>query len=278
MGLFGSKHHEVLKYIPDKYRSVEDVYEALRRKGVESSELVFFVDFTKSNHTSGTRTFGGRCLHAIDQFTKNPYERGIEVLGRTLSRFDDDGFIPGFGFGDVTTADRAVFALENLVPEESKGILNSMKGFERVAFSYRCTVPQVFDHMSGPTSFAPAIHKAIEIVRASGNRYHIAVIIADGQVSPGSPMQETVAAIQAASHYPLSIVCLGVGDGPFSDMHHFDDKLPGREFDNFQFVEMAELEKKYKEEQFDAAFACAALQEIPDQYKSIVNLGYFNRS
>lgn len=40
--------------------------------------------------------------------------------------------------------------------------------------------------------------------------------------------------ISDTSAYPLAIVLVGVGDGPWEDMRKFDDKIPARDFDNFQ--------------------------------------------
>ncbi len=83
--------------------------------------------------------------------------------------------------------------------------------------------------LSGPTSFAPLIRgtmlsttylresAAIDIVRQA-QAYHILVIIADGQVDN---VRETSDAIVEATNYPLSIVTIGVGDGPWELMEEF---------------------------------------------------------
>lgn len=99
-------------------------------------------------------------------------------------------------------------------------------GVDEVLRRYNEITPDLI--FSGPTNFAPLIRKAVDIVRKKG-QYHILLIIADGEVVKE---EETRAAIVEAANYPLSIVTIGVGDGPFEAMHRFDDALAERRFDN----------------------------------------------
>jgi len=243
--------------IADKYKSLGEVQEALRQTGLESSNLIVGIDYTKSNTWNGKKTFGNQSLHTIRMDGVNPYQEVISIVGRTLEPFDDDKLIPCFGFGDITTQDKTVFPY---FPDRS------CNGFQEVLNRYNEITPALA--LSGPTSFAPLIRNAINIVKQNGNSYHILVIIADGQVDN---VKETSDAIVEATNYPLSIITVGVGDGPWDLMEEFDDKLPKRRFDNFQFVPYAET--MARAENRDVSFSVAALMEIPDQYKAIKKLG-----
>ena len=115
------------------------------------------------------------------------------------------------------------------------------------------------------------------MVQESGDQYHILLIIGDGEVSHDLDcLGDSRRAIVEASSHPLSIVMVGVGDGPFDLMHELDDGLAERRFDNFQFVPLAPFQALLahgRRSVVECAFAVAALQEIPEQYTAIRDLG-----
>ncbi|PSS13623.1 E3 ubiquitin-protein like [Actinidia chinensis var. chinensis] len=262
--------------IADNYQKLEQVTDALAHAGLESSNLIVGIDFTKSNEWTGSRSFNRRSLHHIGN-DPNPYEQAISIIGRTLSAFDEDNLIPCFGFGDASTHDQSVFSF---YPDT-----RFCNGFEEVLRRYREIVPHLL--LSGPTSFAPIIEMATSIVEESGGQYHVLLIVADGQVTRSadtprdqlSPQeQKTIDAIIKASEYPLSIILVGVGDGPWDTMREFDDNIPARAFDNFQFVNFTDIMSKNVDPlRKQTEFALTALMEIPSQYKATLELNILGR-
>lgn len=254
--------------IHDHFTSVEQIAKAMRSNGLERANLMVGIDFTASNEWQGRKSFGGRSLHHISIDSKtgkvskwNPYQKVIRTIGETMRDFDDNQRIPVYGFGDEKTKDTAVFPLLDDT--------SACKNIEEVLSRYTRAVCSV--SLSGPTSFAPIIRKAIEVVRETG-KYHVLLILADGRLE-GDQDRATREAIVDASDHPLSIVVVGVGDGPWEVMHTYDDQLPQRRFDNFQFVEFTECRKQRSRDGMETEFALQAMMEIPDQYRAIKALG-----
>jgi len=259
----------------DIYHSVGEVKEALRKLGLESSNLIFGIDYTSSNMTQGIYSFNGNNLHSISRKRENPYQCVIRIMAKTLSNLDEDDIIPVFGFGDIHTKNHNVFAI---CPDDNGRWCH---GINEVLFSYTRVTPNI--KLSGPTNFAPIIYKAIEICQQSAPaQYHILVIITDGQVE-GNDKKETINAIVKASKtVPLSIIIIGVGDGPFDNMELLDDEIPN-DFDNVQFVDFEKVQRqsahtsantnnKTGDQIIDDTFALAAMMEIPQQYRKMREL------
>ncbi|KAK3576001.1 hypothetical protein CHS0354_007539 [Potamilus streckersoni] len=238
--------------IRDNFETLHDVSQSIKSAGVNNCGLIFGIDYTISNRMQGQKTFGGRSLHDTSGPQLNPYQQVICILGETIEELNDDGKIPVYGFGDVNTKDKSIF------PLKADGMCD---GFSEVLDVYNSMTPKT--QLSGPTNFAPLIEKAVQIVKET-RKYHILVIVADGQVTDEKINAD---AIVEASNWPLSIVVIGVGDGPWDNMHNFDDGLPQRSFDNFQFVEFHETIAGAKNAY--AALALRALMEIPEQFRFI---------
>ncbi|KAI1715833.1 copine domain-containing protein [Ditylenchus destructor] len=246
-----------------KLPSLDALSDAMRKAGLESTNLIFGIDYTASNKYQGERSFKGRSLHHVEDVRiENPYQQVIKIMGRSLAPFATSSGIPVYGFGDSTTGDWSVFPLNGTKVEECRDL-------EEVLRVYNAVTPNV--DLSGPTNFAPLIHKAVQLCQKNQD-YHILVIIADGQVTNE---RATRKAIVQACQYPLSIIVVGVGDGPWDMMRVFDESLPKRPWDNFHFVEFHEIinERNDSEEASELNFAIHSLLEVPDQYQLIQKMG-----
>eukprot|EP01024_Parvocaulis_polyphysoides_P074898 TRINITY_DN9664_c0_g1_i5.p1 TRINITY_DN9664_c0_g1~~TRINITY_DN9664_c0_g1_i5.p1 ORF type:complete len:195 (+),score=14.37 TRINITY_DN9664_c0_g1_i5:88-585(+) len=143
--------------IRDNYESIEEVTDALRKQGVESSNLIVGVDFTKSNEWSGKHSFYGRSLHSFDSTVLNPYEEVISVIGKTLAAFDDDSLIPTYGFGDVSTRDKHVFSF---YPNDQP-----IYGLDNVVTRYRQIAPHA--------RYNDAFNEFITLVERPGQSFEL---------------------------------------------------------------------------------------------------------
>lgn len=256
---FSSKKSSKFKHINDNYETLEDVKDGLKKAGLESSNLIIGIDYTKSNEWSGSKTWSPTLsLHHIDENRMNPYQQVISIIGKTLSYLDEDQLIPVYGFGDISTKGTGCFPFYN-----DKYCWQ----LEEVLKRYVEITPQV--SLSGPTNFSPLIRESIKIVKSTKD-FHILIIITDGDVNS---VQETSEAIVEASNYPISIICIGVGDGPFDLMEKFDDELPERRIDNFQFVNFAKIMSRTLDpSRQETLFALNALMEVPEQYQGFKRL------
>ncbi|KAK2947342.1 putative E3 ubiquitin-protein ligase RGLG5 [Blattamonas nauphoetae] len=203
----------------------------------------------------GKKSFGG--LHLHDTTVRNPYMEAIDILGKTLEPFDDDNMIPVFYFGDEETQDKFV------KPFYADHVCH---GFGNVLERYIEITPTL--KLSGPTDFSPLIREAMKICDTEQG-YHILVILTDGQCNYE---KKTIDAIVEASNYPLCITCIGLGDGPWDKMETFDDRIPKRLVDNFNFVDYFSI-KRTQTQNFEAALAYATLNKIPSHFRAVQNHG-----
>ena len=277
----GRQNAGSFKSIENGFETLQEVEAAIRQAGLEACELIVGVDFTKSNTWTGKNSFdgascslrnriiqecwpAGRNLHDVTG-PENPYMKAFRLIANMLKPYDDDRKIPCYGFGDITTGRNTVFSF---FPNDEPA-----QDLEQLVTRYKQIVPSVL--MSGPTTFAPLIRQAMRVVDQSGMKYHVLVILADGQITMQC-LDDTTQAIVDASEFPMSIVMIGVGDGPWDEMKHFDDKVPQRNWDNFQFIEFNEVINNpamaNSEDIQQNEFALLALMELPKQYEQASRL------
>lgn len=252
------------------YNTVRELDDDINRCGVnESLNLMVFIDRTSSCKNTGRRTFGGKNLHTIQSGECNPFQHVFRSLEGVVN-FNQKATFPTYAYGSGTAGKFS----NNL---HFLGMCHNSKEVESVYVD----TTDIRDQ-ARPTRFRYIIDEAIRVQKLT-KQYYVVLIITDG--SPEAEFtRDDVEAIFEAMDYPLSIVCVGVGDGPFDFMEYLDDmkldklglnkseikrlKSKKTKFDNFQFVALSDIVNGSSGQSQDQAYF-HMFMEIPNQYRWI---------
>ncbi|XP_030644575.1 copine-4 [Chanos chanos] len=225
------------------------------------------IDFTASNGDPRNSC----SLHYIHPYQPNEYLKALVAVGEICQDYDSDKMFPAFGFGAQIPPDFKVshdFAVN--FDEENP----ECAGIQGVVEAYQNCLPKI--QLYGPTNIAPIIQKVAnsaseEMHTKEAMEYFILLILTDGVITD---MADTREAIVHASHLPMSVIIVGVGNADFSDMQMLDGddgilRSPKGEpvlRDIVQFVPFRNFKHASP-----AALAKSVLAEVPNQVVDYYN-------
>uniref|UniRef100_A0A3P8PQT3 C2 domain-containing protein n=1 Tax=Astatotilapia calliptera TaxID=8154 RepID=A0A3P8PQT3_ASTCA len=218
------------------------------------------IDFTASNGDPRNSC----SLHYIHPYQPNEYLKALVAVGEICQDYDSDKMFPAFGFGAR-------------IPPDYKTVSDCfcvLSGIQGVVEAYQACLPKL--QLYGPTNIAPIIQKVAksasqEVHTKEAMQYFILLILTDGVITD---MADTREAIVQASHLPMSIIIVGVGNADFSDMQMLDGddgilRSPKGEpvlRDIVQFVPFRNFKHASP-----AALAKSVLAEVPNQVVDYYN-------
>uniref|UniRef100_A0AAR2J6A0 C2 domain-containing protein n=1 Tax=Pygocentrus nattereri TaxID=42514 RepID=A0AAR2J6A0_PYGNA len=212
------------------------------------------IDFTASNGDPRNSC----SLHYIHPYQPNEYLKALVAVGEICQDYDRCAI-------STVSHDFAInFNEEN--PE--------CAGIQGVVEAYQNCLPKI--QLYGPTNIAPIIQKVAnsaseEVHTREAMQYFILLILTDGVITD---MADTREAIVHASHLPMSIIIVGVGNADFTDMQTLDGddgilRSPKGEpvlRDIVQFVPFRNFKHASP-----AALAKTVLAEVPNQVVDYYN-------
>eukprot|EP01006_Ploeotia_vitrea_P046887 TRINITY_DN67071_c1_g3_i3.p1 TRINITY_DN67071_c1_g3~~TRINITY_DN67071_c1_g3_i3.p1 ORF type:complete len:764 (-),score=159.11 TRINITY_DN67071_c1_g3_i3:273-2564(-) len=206
------------------------------------------IDFTASNG----KPHDTKSLHFMNPQQPNQYIRAIQSVGEILSAYDSDQQFPVYGFGAKIQGNVSHCFACNF--NESNPCVHGVQG---IIDAYAAALQKV--DLSGPTYFSQLLKKTMDKIKGDKTKYTILLILTDGEIMD---FQETVKLINAAKDLPLSIVIVGIGNGPFGQMDALDGDSGTRiARDIVQFVAL----KNFANRSFQD-LAAETLYEIPSQF------------
>uniref|UniRef100_A0A8C9VA53 Copine 4 n=1 Tax=Scleropages formosus TaxID=113540 RepID=A0A8C9VA53_SCLFO len=222
------------------------------------------IDFTASNGDPRNSC----SLHYIHPYQPNEYLKALVAVGEICQDYDSDKMFPAFGFGAQIPPDFKVQLLYRDL------MLCRVVGIQGVVDAYQNCLPKI--QLYGPTNIAPIIQKVAssaseEMHTKEAMEYFILLILTDGVITD---MADTREAIVHASHLPMSVIIVGIGNADFSDMQMLDGddgilRSPKGEpvlRDIVQFVPFRNFKHASP-----AALAKSVLAEVPNQVVDYYN-------
>ena len=219
------RHHSWPTPLQRGFTSISQVAAAARTAGFSSAELVVGIDFSLSNRSHPTGLTRATLSESQRQRTSQIIDAASRVLA--LPAFGaHHPRIAAFGFGDETTKHNGCFHLSGGAVLSGDALLRRYQALREL------------QGVGGATGFSPVIKQAINLARHTG-KHQVLVIITDNEIQ--NDRGRTAQAIVEASHYPISIILVGVGGGSWGAMERYAEDLPQRSFQNFSFVRYGEV-------------------------------------
>lgn len=233
-------------------------------KGGTQLNFTVAVDFTGSNGNPSSPN----SLHYINPYQPNQYVAAIQAVGEIIQDYDSDKLFPVLGFG-AKLPDGSV---SHEFPVTFNAANPYVQGIAGILDAYQNAIRRV--QLYGPTNFSPVINHVSRFASSirDGSNYFVLLILTDGEITD---TRNTIDAIVNASHLPLSIIIVGVGNADFTAMNILDADekrlcsngkyaardivqfVPFRDFMGGQYGGNAQISQ--------AALAKEVLAEIPDQ-------------
>uniref|UniRef100_A0AAZ3Q8W5 C2 domain-containing protein n=1 Tax=Oncorhynchus tshawytscha TaxID=74940 RepID=A0AAZ3Q8W5_ONCTS len=241
--------------------------------GDHDRQLKVAIDFTASNGDPKNSC----SLHYIHPYQPNEYLKALVAVGEICQDYDSS--IPV----DITLCCEACLCVNSTLTRSQVShdfAVNfdednpECSGIQGVVEAYQGCLPKI--QLYGPTNIAPIIQKVAssaseEMHTKEAMEYFILLILTDGVITD---MADTREAIVHASHLPMSVIIVGVGNADFSDMQMLDGddgilRSPKGEpvlRDIVQFVPFKDFKHASP-----AALAKSVLAEVPNQVVDYYN-------
>ena len=172
-------------------------------------KLTIGIDFTSSNlppDNPNSHHYLGKT---------NDYELAIKACGSIVAHYVYDQKFPVYGFGAIIKGQQRANMCFNVNMKSNPEI----ETIDNVINEYRACFNNII--LAGNTEFCPLVQRVNETIKRENNplKYHILMILTDGIIYD---QQKTIDALVEGSFLPLSVIIIGIGNDPFTEMIQLD--------------------------------------------------------